>query len=177
MSLNELSRAVAMKALAADVAARLENGERPGAIRAQLLAEGYPPEVVEHVFAECEFARPVPGRKRTVFAAVLSAALLLGLPLAGGFAGAWAAGSLALRHKPDDAAPKLNAQEAEIAATAEKELRGEGDANLADSLYAIVFGFVGFLLGSGLGLAAAFPAVRALSEWSIDSSITDDAPY
>jgi hypothetical protein len=177
MSLSELSRAVAMKALAGDVAARIQSGEKPDAIRAQLLADGIPPEVVEHVFAECEFARPPAGRKRTVFAAVLSVALLLGLPLAGGIAGAWTAGSLALRHKPDEATPKLDAQEAEIAAKAEKELRGEGDANLADSLFATVFGFVGFLLGAGVGLAVAFPAVRALSEWSIDSAITDDAPY
>lgn len=177
MSLSELSRAVAMKALAGDVAVRLQSGEKPDAIRAQLLADGIPPEVIDQVLLECESVRPTAGRKRAVFAAVLSAALLIGLPLAGGITGAWLAGSLALRHKPADAAPKLDAQEAELAAKAEKELRGEGDGNLADSLYATVFGFVGFLLGSGLGLAVAFPAVRALSDWSVDSALADDAPY
>ena len=104
MALNELSRAIALKALVVDVAARIQRGERPDAIRAELLADDIPPEVVDHVFAVCEDARPI-SRKRTVLAAVLSALLLIGLPLAGAVGGVWAAVALAPHAPNPDPAP------------------------------------------------------------------------
>jgi hypothetical protein len=90
MAVNDLARAVALKALEADVAARLCLGEGPEAIRADLLEQGFPPEIVDHVFAACERSRPV-SRTRTLVAAGLVALLLIGLPTAGAVCGVWAA--------------------------------------------------------------------------------------
>jgi hypothetical protein len=158
MAVNELSRAVALKALAADVAARIRLGEKPAAIRKELLAEGYPPEVLDHVFSECESVK-LPGRKRTVLAAVLSAVLLLGLPTAGaicgGFGAVWAV------------FPKHQAEQEELERTC-------GMKWLADLTAEGLAGLVGVAGGFGLGLAVALPVVKALSAWSIDGSTTDE---
>jgi hypothetical protein len=184
MALNELSRAVALKALGADVAARLRLGEKPEVIRAALLAEGYPPEVIDHVFSECESSRPI-GRRRTVIAAVLSAILLLGLPLAGGFGAAWVASNawgdyVENRSTPAaDVPPEVADQRQEAAHLDENKLRSGG--GLAEGfsvvLITILVGPGAFIVGFGLGLALALPAVRALSAWSIDGSTTDDEAY
>jgi hypothetical protein len=170
MAMNELSRAVALKALAADVSARLRLGEKPDAIRAELLAEGYPPEVIDHVFAECEATRPT-GRKRTIFAAILSAVLMLGLPLVGGIGGAWGTGALFTHESPPELIDRAPDQVPELDEHLKAEARGTGGPG------ALLMVFVGGALGFGLGLAVAFLAVGALSTWSLDSSITDDEAY
>ena len=160
MWLSELSRAVAMKALAADVAARLQSGEKPDAIRAQLLAEGYPPEVVDHVFATCEYPQ-ARGGNRTVLALVVSAVLLLALPLVGATGGAWAATALTTP------APEQEPNQETI----EREIRSEKPGPGLGILFATS---VGMLLGGGTGLALALLAAKTLSEWSIDAALTDD---
>jgi hypothetical protein len=163
VSLNERSRAVALKALAADVAARLKLGESPEAIRADLLKEGYKPEVIEPIIAAGAAARRV-GRTRTAVAFGLSAVLMIGLPLAGAFGGAWIAIETALAKElppvQDGDAPK----------PADAELRPVVD-RLSDFPVAAL---VGMAVGGGIGLAVAFPIVKALSSWSMDGALADD---
>jgi hypothetical protein len=166
MSVNDLSRAIAMKALAADVAARLKLGEKPNAIRAELLAEGYPPEVVDHVFSVCENARPK-GRRRTVIAATLSALLFLALPVAGAVGGAWAAVALA---KPA-AEPRPDPDPDALV----REARRDNFEPMGEFAKSTAAGLVGLLVGAGIGVALAFAAANTLSAWSAEGSLNDDA--
>jgi hypothetical protein len=147
MSENPLSRSVALKALAAEVAARLERGEQPGAICAALLAEGFPPEVIDQVFEVCERQRPVT-RQRAVLAAILAASLLLGLPPAGAIGGVWAA--VTLRDSHADPEPDT------------PDVHHPHQCGL--SVVGPIVG--GFLVGGLLGLTAAACAVP-LAVWSI----------
>jgi hypothetical protein len=163
MPLNDLSRAVALKALAADVGARLRLGERPAAVRADLLNEGFPSELIDHAFAACERARPV-GRRRTVLAAVVAGGLMIGLPLLGTLGGTWAAITLVVPAHESERHEDVGETKARV-------------CGLEPGVAFVVFVPLGALTGFAAGLGLAFPAVKALSAWSIDETITDDEGY
>jgi hypothetical protein len=163
MADENLSRAVALKALAADVAARLQRGENPAAIRTELLADGIPPEVVDHVFTVCESTHPTTNRKRTLLAATLSAVLVIVLPFAGAVIGAWAGFWWTATPAPDPEG-------------VERQGERVPDAAIENLVASTIVGFVGLAIGLGVGLAVALPAASALSAWSIRGSIADDRP-
>lgn len=164
MAVNDLARAVALKGLEADVSARLQLGEHPKSIRTELLAEGFPPEVIDHVFAVCDAPRPT-RRRRTISALMLAAVVSLGFPMAGAAVGVWGATSLIAQSNQE---PPLELDAVQLQERANENPEASG------SLKSLLIGFAGLAIGFGLGLAAAIPTVKAISEWSIDRSVSDD---
>jgi hypothetical protein len=77
----------AIRELIAEVAARIGHGEKPAAIRAELLREGLDPEIVDYILAQCPVRAA--GHWRTRVAATLTAILFFALPAAGTVGALW----------------------------------------------------------------------------------------
>lgn len=177
MAHENLPRAVALQALVVDVSARLARGERDDAIRAELLADGLPPVIVDHVFAVCE-VNEEPRRARTALAMMMSGMLMIGMPLAGGVLGIWGAmsavpltQSVALESAKVEPVPAD--QQSFLGSIFAKALGRFLGELVRGSLSAFV-GLLGFAAGIAAGLAVAVPVTRAISTWSVEHAITDD---
>jgi hypothetical protein len=166
MADENLQRAVAIQALVGEVTARLQEGESAASIRADLLAEGIPPEVIDHAFAMSEGAHPQ-RRWRTILAFSLSVVLLLGLPLAGAVGVAWVAVELTAPPAPPPQ-PEPNPE------VLEREVQ-RGNPAARDLVVSILAIIGGFFVGGALGVALALPMVRTLSEWSMQDASSDEA--
>jgi hypothetical protein len=80
---------VAVKALAAEIARRIQKGEKPTTIRAELLAGGLAPELVDPILAQC---MPLAASHwRSTVAAIVSAVIIFVCGGAGLAGGVWCA--------------------------------------------------------------------------------------
>src|SRR5262245_57515688 len=79
----------AIRALTAEVTQRIRSGEKPEAIRAELLSGGLNAEIVEHILTEA--ASRATSRWRTPVAMTLSGVIVVVCTLAGLAGGLWAA--------------------------------------------------------------------------------------
>ena len=80
---------VAVKALAAEIARRITNGEKPASVRAELLAGGLAPELVDPMLAQC---MPLAtSHWRSTAAATVSAVIVFVCGAAGLACGVWRA--------------------------------------------------------------------------------------
>ena len=107
-------------------------------------------------------------RMRTAIAATLSTVLLVALPLAGGVGGAY----YTVEFLTPAPKPKTESEDTDSKQTGCG--MGEFIGGIFTGLFTSVAALGGLVVGMALGVAVALPVVNAISEWSVDESITDE---